>query len=67
MKIFIGFALFIVGLIGLMASWQDSIWWIHILCYIALGVGLDLVIDGKIDEAKEKIKKEIIDEIEAEK
>lgn len=63
MKVLIGYFLFGGGLAGLIYA-QDSVWWIRILVYGCFFGGLDMIISGKIEEAKREIKEEIHDEIQ---
>ena len=61
MKRVIGFPLFIIGLIAGVVSIQSSHinyylgWLIFIVAMISTSIGLDQIIDSRIDEAKKEI------------
>lgn len=47
-----------------MIVYSDDIWWVAILGFIIFSVGLIGFVNEEIRDAKEKIKEEILDEIE---
>ncbi len=65
MKGVTGAILFIIGLSMLIDGgvWYGKVgnspWWFLVLGFIMLGLGLELIIDSKIDSAKKELREEL--------